>query len=108
MVLLASLPSLLPPEYVPDWIRGPAIIFITASVTAVSAIVSVLEPMSSLTQMLAYVFKACGFLEVSGRLLVMANALRVSLWARFQRIFMTRCKPVFETEFCRYRFCRCM
>lgn len=97
VVLLASLPSLLPPEFVPDWIRGPAIIFITASITAVSAIVSVLEPMSSFTKMLAYAFKACGFVAVSGRVLVMANALRLSLWARFQRIFMTRYKLVFES-----------
>ena len=97
-VLLAALPMLLPPEWLPSWISGPYVIMLTSAMTAISALVALIGPISDAlsgsARAIAVALKYGGCLAMLRPVTALVNALRVSMVARFQRIFLTRCVRV--------------
>jgi hypothetical protein len=101
-VILISMPNLLPPDWLPDWIKGPYVIFLTGAMTACAAIVALVEPVASFFSgfgpAIKKAFEYCGCLAMMGPIMSLLKALRVSMWARFQRIFFTRSKKAMKAE----------
>ena len=94
-LLLAALPMLMPPEWLPEWISGPYVIMLTSAMTAISALVALIGPISDAmsvgSRAIATALKFGGCLAMIRPVTALVNALRVSMVARFQRIFLTRC-----------------
>lgn len=99
-VLLAALPLLMPPEWLPDWISGPYIILLTSAMTAITAVVALIGPisgaLSGVSKVITKAFQYAGCLAMARPAIALVNALRVSLVARFQRIFLTRSKKAMK------------
>ena len=70
--------------------------------TACAAIVALVEPVASFFSgfgpAIKKVFEYCGCLAMMGPIMSLLKALRVSMWARFQRIFFTRSKKAMKAE----------
>jgi len=46
-LLVASLPHIMPPDWVPGWVKGPYMILLTSVATAISALVALAGPLAS-------------------------------------------------------------
>lgn len=77
-------------------------IFLTGAMTACAAIVALVEPVASFFSgfgpAVEKAFEYCGCLAMMGPIMSLLKALRVSMWARFQRIFFTRSKKAMKAE----------
>jgi hypothetical protein len=95
-VLLLALPTLVPPEFLPEWISGPVVIFLMTACTGLAAMAALLEPVSALFstsgKVLVTALQHAGCFAMAAPLMALLNAMRTTVMARFQRIFFTRGK----------------
>ena len=97
---------MMPPDLLPEWVRGPYGLMLSYAMAALAGLVAVLDPVCTVLakgpMMLRKLAEACGEFvgcEVCiGPLVMLFQALRASLWARFQRIFFTRTKKAMKKE----------
>jgi len=101
-LIIITLPHLVPPNWLPAWISGPYVILLTSVSTGCAAVVALIEPIASFFagggKLLLKTFELCGCAAMVGPFVSLLVAVRVSLCARFQRIFMTRSKKAMNDE----------
>ena len=92
-IIVAALPMLLPENMIPEFIRGPVVMWITIAGTTVLTIAAAFDPLWSALGFVAViggrVTSCCNIGGAGGTLI--AN-LRATLWVRFQMICLGRLK----------------
>ena len=101
-VLILALPNWVPPEFLPEWISGPVVIFLMSACTGLAAIAALLEPVSSLFnnggKAVATALQQVGCLAMAAPIMALLIAIKNTVYARFQRIFFTRGKAKMKME----------
>jgi hypothetical protein len=101
-LILTSVKVIMPALNAPQWLQGPVILMLTASMTAIGAVVALIEPVSAFfdsgSRLVACILKPSGYMVIIKGVLSFLRALRVSLVARFQRIFFTRSREAMKQD----------
>ena len=98
-VTLVTLPTLIPPGLLSDWIEGPIVMILLTTATGLQLALSLLNPIKDLVASVygvggrfANFLGRIGVLNFCGPIASVLVALKVALKQRFQKIFMARAK----------------
>ena len=98
-VTLVTLPTLIPPDLLPDWVEGPVVMMLLTTATGLQLALSLLDPIKDF---LVSMYGACGKFALlldrtgvtnfCGPVTAVLIALKGALVQRFQKIFLGRAK----------------
>lgn len=101
-LIMTCIKVLLPPMQRPQWLQGPAVLVLTATMTAVCALAALIDPLaiciSCASRLLRSILKSGGCIVMLQPILTLLFALRVSLVSRVRRIFFSRAKQGMKQE----------
>ena len=101
-LIMVCVKVLVPAMQLPQWLQGPAILILTAAMTAVCGVAALIDPMvavmSSGSRLVRTILDSGSCLAALQPVLSLLGALRASLVSRFQRIFFSRSKQAMKQE----------